>query len=109
MWHEQDNVDGTARNSLANERTFLAWFRTAITLITLGAAVLRFRLVKRSQASGFILLGMGVVIMYLGLIFYLRVQRGLHRMHFEPNKIGVGLLVAATFAVGAALLIVNVV
>ena len=107
MWRKQENVDGGARNSLANERTFLAWFRTAVTLITLGAAVLRFHLVKRSEATGFILLSMGVVIMYLGLIFYLRVQRSLHKMQFEPNKIGVALLVAATFAVGAALLLVN--
>ena len=34
--------DSRARTHLANERTFLAWIRTAITFITLGLAAAQF-------------------------------------------------------------------
>jgi putative membrane protein len=34
--------DSRARTHLANERTFLAWFRTGITLIALGLAAAQF-------------------------------------------------------------------
>lgn len=109
MWATQENIDGAARNSLANERTFLSWFRTAVTLLALGAAIVRFNLVKRSLASGIILLVMGIVMMYLGLLRYFQVQRKLQRMEFQPNRIGVWLVVAGTFAVGAALIVLNAV
>ena len=34
--------DSRARTHLANERTFLAWFRTGITLVALGLAAAQF-------------------------------------------------------------------
>lgn len=107
MWQPQPNVDGAARNSLANERTFLSWFRTGVTLITLGAAVIRFKLVKHSNASGFVLLGMGMALIYAGVYQYVRVQRMLQKMEFHPNRVGVWLLVAATFVVAALLIVIN--
>ena len=36
------DAESRARTHLANERTFLAWFRTAITLIALGLAAAQF-------------------------------------------------------------------
>lgn len=108
MYQVQENVDGAARNALANERTFLSWFRTAVTLLALGGAIIRFQLVSRWRASGGILLGMGLLMMYYGLARYIIVQRQLQTLKFQPNRVGVWLLVAATFAVGAALIVLNV-
>ena len=39
---EQPDEESRARTHLANERTFLAWFRTGITLIALGLAGAQF-------------------------------------------------------------------
>ena len=36
------NDGNTARDHLANERTYLAWVRTAITVLTLGLAIAKF-------------------------------------------------------------------
>jgi putative membrane protein len=39
---EQPDEESRARTHLANERTYLAWFRTGITLIALGLAAAQF-------------------------------------------------------------------
>jgi putative membrane protein len=43
--------DSRARTHLANERTFLAWFRTGVTLIALGLAAAQF--LARDAEPGF--------------------------------------------------------
>ncbi|HOK48281.1 MAG TPA: DUF202 domain-containing protein, partial [Bryobacteraceae bacterium] len=40
----EGGTDASARDHLANERTFLAWLRTAVALISLGIAINRFSL-----------------------------------------------------------------
>ncbi len=40
--HLSDGVDPDARFSLANERTFLAWIRTALGMIALGIGIATF-------------------------------------------------------------------
>lgn len=47
-----ENLDSTARDHLANERTFLAWVRTALGLVGLG--VLIERLVAGEQRLGIV-------------------------------------------------------
>ncbi len=44
------DLDSRARTHLANERTFLAWFRTGVTLIALGLAAGQF--LARDVAPG---------------------------------------------------------
>lgn len=79
-----ENRDSTARDHLANERTFLAWVRTALGLIGLG--VLLERLVAGGEQLGVIA---GVAFICFGglsLIYavtrYLRVARHLERGTF---------------------------
>ena len=52
------------RFTLANERTFLAWVRTALALMAAGVAVIRFvpGLVVIRHALGFLLIGLGGVL-----------------------------------------------
>ena len=45
---EQPDEESRARTHLANERTFLAWFRTGITLIALGLAAAQFLTLESS-------------------------------------------------------------
>ncbi|CAO1623598.1 unnamed protein product [Sympodiomycopsis kandeliae] len=39
---ELDNTGSTARDHCANERTFLAWLRTSLTLVSFGIALAQF-------------------------------------------------------------------
>ena len=37
-----ENTDSLAREHLANERTFLSWLRTGVTLMGVGVALVKF-------------------------------------------------------------------
>jgi putative membrane protein len=63
------DVESRTRTHLANERTYLAWFRTGITLIALGLAAAQFLThdvgsgwpIVRLLASLLVLSGVGIV------------------------------------------------
>ena len=92
-----------AREHLANERTLLAWVRTAIALMGLGFVVARFGLFLRqlsvesgqaisaepstsiSGPLGLMLVGAGILAMVLGTIRYLRARSQIERGHFEAE------------------------
>ncbi len=59
--------DPDYRFTLANERTFLAWVRTALALIAAGVAVIRFvpGLSVIRHALGFLLIGMGGLLSWM--------------------------------------------
>jgi putative membrane protein len=77
------DVDDHSQQFLANERTFLAWFRTSITLIGLGFIVSRFSLflkqfgvitktltvdILANNMNPSYLLGIGIIILGIGLL-----------------------------------------
>jgi putative membrane protein len=85
---------------LANERTFLAWVRTAIALIGLGFVVARFMLylkslaaggaaspvtLSRSAVLGVALVGMGAVTVLLGFLHYLATSRAIEREAYRSS------------------------
>ncbi|MGB8329704.1 MAG: DUF202 domain-containing protein [Polyangiales bacterium] len=103
--HIVENRDSTARDHLANERTFLAWIRTALGLVGLGVALERFgddgNWVALTAAVAFIAFG-GVSLLY-AVGRYLRVARNLERGMFPiairgPLAMGVGALVVTAGA-----------
>ncbi len=75
--------DSRARTHLANERTFLAWFRTGVTLVALGLAAAQFLgrdaepglPLVRSLATVVIAAGAGAV-----LIGFYRYRKGRHQI-----------------------------
>jgi putative membrane protein len=86
---------------LANERTFLAWVRTAVAIIGLGFVVSRFALYLRSLAAlggvlvpvtpgrsavlGVVLVGLGAVTIALALGRYLMNYRSIEANDYRPS------------------------
>jgi putative membrane protein len=93
------------REHQANERTFLAWLRTAIALIGFGFAIARFGLFLRelqsaltpqdvvppsflsSQNIGVLLVVTGIVVIPLSVWRYNRVFSQIERGDYQPNQL----------------------
>ena len=102
-----------ARDHLANERTFLAWMRTALALMGFAAVIVRLRFLLPPELRGHahsVWLSMafavlGFLIVPLSTWSYLSVQRGIERNEFKPNN-GFILVFSATVALlGAGVLL----
>src|SRR4030081_3864260 len=98
---QHGNPETRVREHLANERTLLAWVRTAIGLMGLGFVVARFGIFLRqmalmsgadaareSLASGIIgiaLVAAGVLAGVLGAARFYRARSQIERGSFEPE------------------------
>ena len=102
-----------ARDHLANERTFLAWMRTALALLGFAAVIVRLRFLLPPELRGHahsVWLSMafgalGFVIVPLATWSYLRTQRGIERDEFEPNNALVLAFGATVALLGAGVLL----
>lgn len=102
---------------LANERTFLAWVRTAISVIAFGFVVERFGLLLRelgvkatlvlsthtSSVVGVTLTLLGVLIMIVALTNFLHVRRSIDQEHFHPPAIYAVMLTILVGIIGVIL------
>jgi putative membrane protein len=108
------------RDHLANERTLLAWARTAITIMALGFVIAKFGILVRevkglthaaqeavhfSALFGAALACTGAVALAFAAAGFVRVKRGIDQqeVYFSPT---VGLVVAAVLTVVGLLLAV---
>ncbi|CAK9095078.1 unnamed protein product [Durusdinium trenchii] len=72
------NKDSTARDHLANERTFLAWLRTGLALSGAGFGVIKFLPgVSTNLILGFFLIGVGICVLAFGALRYFDVMEAL--------------------------------
>ena len=85
LTHTVANTGSTARDHLANERTFLAWLRTSVSLLSISLAIAKF-------APGGFGLFFGVCFALLGSAFltysgvrYFEIMRSLERGEFKIN------------------------
>ena len=63
------------RTHLANERTLLAYVRTALSMLGGGAVVLHFfPLNATANAIGWVLVGTGALVLVLGIFRFFRVR-----------------------------------
>jgi putative membrane protein len=67
---------------LANERTFLAWIRTSIALIGLGALVVKFAYVL----IGVVMVALGAVMALLAYARYRKIENQLNTNSFNPSR-----------------------
>jgi putative membrane protein len=95
--------DSRARTYLANERTFLAWFRTGITLVALGLAAAQFLTrdvigdvpLRRGIAIGFVV--SGIIMSLTGAARYFLSNREIAEGRFKPS--GVSVVVSTTLMI----------
>ena len=89
----------TARNHLANERTFLAWVRTSIAVMGLGFVVAKFELIVKSLVPsapttgydlssiiGVALVMAGGLMQLLALSRFTTTQQRIRTGIYEPSK-----------------------
>jgi putative membrane protein len=99
-----------ARDHLANERTYLAWLRTAIGVLALAAAIARFGQLSRPRdAVAVALCGLlGTAVLVVGTVRYYQVARDLEREVFVPTLRAPLLISLVVLAVATAVLILLV-
>jgi putative membrane protein len=100
------------RFSLANERTFLAWVRTALAMFAGGVALHALAVPADGFLRGLlvvVLVGIGSVVCLFALVRWARVERAM-RLHEPLPSFGLGVVMAAALVlVGALLTIVMLV
>ena len=104
-----DNIESTARDHLANERTFLAWVRTALAVVGLG--VLVGKLVETdgvvAEILGLLMIAFGAGMLIYGITRVERVTALLDEHKFASARRGPFVLAALgiIISVGAAVLL----
>jgi putative membrane protein len=98
-----------ARDHLANERTLLAWQRTALALLGLGFLVDRFAFEGRGTSIAGSLIGLTLIVVgalasIAGVYRYLRTERDIDQATYRPAHVA-HLLLTGAMVVGAILLV----
>ena len=111
---------GRASDHLANERTLLAWVRTAVAIIVFGFAIGRFGLALRQIAAvqgahisttgaslwfGSASIVMGLLIMIAALLRYRRTTQQLEAGEYRPSSDLVTFVSIAIMLFGCALIV----
>ena len=114
----ESSASGRAADHLANERTFLAWIRTSISIIVFGFVVAKFGITLRellqtqsrgpSESGLSLLIGvgfmsMGIFMALVSLVRYRATMKQLMAGRFEPADTVVTALGVASAIFGAIL------
>lgn len=104
-WH-QEGEDPDYRFSLANERTFLAWIRTALAILAVAIILRQFAGSSQAPQEAFFFLSVILAVLagVIGLSAYFRWRNNEHAMRLERALPFSGLILwlAITIAVLAA-------
>lgn len=99
--------DSRARTHLANERTFLAWFRTGITLVALGLAAVQFLGSDTPDGPPLVhvlatlVIVTGGFVVAVGLTRYREGRRRIDAEEFSPAWRSITVMAGAAFAITA--------
>lgn len=100
---------------LANERTMLAWIRTAIAVMTFGVGINRFSLFLvefgqnvpggrtvnvHAEQLGVGMVGLGLLVMLGGTWHYIHVAKSIDEETYRPARIGIILTTLAVLMLG---------
>ena len=108
-WVYDDGTEPDARFSLANERTFLAWVRTALALLAGGVALEALGLTfpgptRRVASVVLILLALGAAA--IGWVRWARTERAMRREQPLPGSVLLGLVMGGLVVVTVVMLFV---
>src|SRR3954447_2713209 len=104
-------VEHLARDHLADERTYLAWLRTAINMIILGIAIAKLVHGKggRAEVAGLVLVAIGLLLLGYGTRRTRRLTAELEAGRFTTDTTGplliAGVVVAGLIAAALLLLV----
>jgi putative membrane protein len=108
-WSSLPGDDPDVRFSFANERTFLAWNRTALAMVTAGLAITQllppFSLSFGRRMIGLPLISVGVVVSVASFVQWRRNERAMRMREPLPRSI-LPPLVAAAVVVSAVVALV---
>src|SRR5512135_1952035 len=124
MEEHKDDTRSRIRNRrvhMANERTFLAWVRTSISVMAFGFVVERFSLFVRQMAAylgkatpphpsfsaiiGLVLVGIGALMGLLALFRYRSVARQIDEDAYAPSPVLSVLLTLAVLSIAVFLIL----
>lgn len=71
------------RTRLANERTFLAYFRSAIVFSSSGAAILKLEMFEDVKWIGYLLIIIGPILLLIGLLRLIYVKKRIKKAYQE--------------------------
>lgn len=107
-WVYATGTEPDARFSLANERTFLAWARTALALLAGGVALEALDLPVEPRlrfAAAVVLVALGVLAPVLAWAGWARAERAMRRGDPLPAPSAFGLLVVGVAVAGVLVLV----
>jgi putative membrane protein len=100
------------RDHLANERTYLAWIRTAVALMAFGVVLARLRFLVPAGAGveahgwelGLVFAAVGLLTVVLSTLHYFEVRRAIETAEYEPGSRWVILFSAAVGLIGVGVM-----
>jgi putative membrane protein len=107
-WVYDAGEEPDPRFSLANERTFLAWVRTALAMFAGGVALHALEVPSTGWVRTLlvvVLIGLGGLICVFALVRWARVERAM-RQHQPLPSFGLGIVMTAALALAALLLVI---
>jgi putative membrane protein len=107
-WVYDAGEDPDPRFTLANERTFLAWVRTALAMLAGGIALHALEVPSTGwlrRLLVLVLIGVGGLVCVFALVRWARVERAM-RLHEPLPAFGLGLVMTLALVLVAALLVI---
>ncbi|GAM17432.1 hypothetical protein SAMD00019534_006070, partial [Acytostelium subglobosum LB1] len=98
-----ENKGSTARDHLANERTYLAWVRTGLSAIALGVALAK---IGSSKVGGIVFVVLGTIFLLYSPVRYFQVYKQLLKGKFAPNRVGTIIFILLGIAAAVTALVV---
>jgi putative membrane protein len=107
-WVYDEGNEPDPRFSLANERTFLAWVRTALALFAGGVALHALSVPRDSGLRAVLVVGLillGAAMCVASLVRWARIERAMRRREPLPS-FGLGIAMTAGLVLVAILLVI---